>query len=51
MIEEKKINILIIGAGKGGTLLLEMLSREELVTVIGVVDVNLKASGIILARS
>ncbi|MDD5633935.1 MAG: PAS domain-containing protein, partial [Candidatus Omnitrophica bacterium] len=45
-----KINILIIGAGKGGVELLNLLRNFEAVNIIGVVDVNENAPGLQLAR-
>ncbi len=42
----KKTNILIVGAGKGGDALIDVLSRDELVNIIGVVDPRPDAPGI-----
>lgn len=42
--------VLILGAGRGGTALLEMFLEDNLVKVIAVADKNELASGIILAR-
>jgi signal transduction histidine kinase len=47
---EAKINVLIIGAGKGGAALLEMFCNSETVNIIGVVDINKDAPGIKLAK-
>ena len=42
--------VLIIGAGPGGNALLDIFSKEEGIKVLGVVDNNLNAMGIHLAR-
>ena len=42
---------LILGAGEGGTAVLEMLNDEELVDVVGIADVNPRAPGMRLARA
>lgn len=47
---EKKTNILIIGAGKGGTALVELFHNDPTVNILGVVDIDLKAPGIKLAK-
>ncbi len=47
----KKERILIVGAGKGGTALLNMFKEFPLLDIIGVVDINMDAEGIKLARS
>ncbi len=41
----------VLGAGRGGTSILEMLLDEDLVEVVGVVDVNPDAEGIALAKA
>lgn len=41
---------LIIGAGKGGTALLEMFMEDSLVTVVAIADVNPDAPGLNLAK-
>jgi PAS domain S-box-containing protein len=46
---EGKINILIIGAGKGGSLLTDLFYKSETVNILGVVDINADAPGIKLA--
>ena len=43
-------NILIIGAGKGGTALIELFSTSETVKIIGVVDTDKDAPGIKMAE-
>lgn len=50
MNPKKKNNIVIIGAGKGGTALIELFKDSEAVNILGVVDVNTDAPGIRLAR-
>ncbi len=42
--------VMIIGGGRGGSALLEMFLEDEWVTVTALVDPNLEAKGIILAR-
>jgi two-component system sensor histidine kinase DegS len=42
--------VVIVGAGKGGRALLEMLVGDPTVTIAGIVDVNPWAPGIDLAR-
>jgi len=42
--------VLIIGAGRGGTALLEMFLEERLVNVVAIVDTNADAPGIRLAQ-
>jgi PAS domain S-box-containing protein len=46
----KKTNILLVGAGRGGTALIELFLGNESVNIIGVVDNNSKAPGIELAQ-
>ncbi len=46
----KRIKTLIIGAGRGGKSLLEILSQDEEVEIVGIVDINSKAPGIELAK-
>jgi PAS domain S-box-containing protein len=41
--------VLIVGAGKGGTSLLKLLSETEKLEVIGIVDINKNAKGLELA--
>jgi len=50
----KKINgypVLIIGAGRGGSALLEMFQEDKLVEVVAIVDPNPEAPGIKMAQS
>ncbi len=47
---EAKINILIVGAGKGGAALVEMFCNSETVNIIGIADINRDAPGIKLAK-
>jgi len=47
---ESKTNILIIGAGKGGKLLIELFYNSGTVNIQGVVDTNADAPGMQLAR-
>jgi len=48
--KEDPRRVLILGAGDGGTSVLEMLRDEELVTIVGVADSNPDAEGMVLAR-
>lgn len=41
--------ILILGAGRGGTAMIEMLAGEPLVRLVGIVDTNPQAPGLALA--
>lgn len=43
--------IMIIGAGKGGTAILKMLKETEVLNVRAIVDRNLDAPGVLLAKS
>ncbi len=43
--------VLILGAGRGGSALLEMFLEDDLVNIIAIVDSNPEAPGIRLARS
>lgn len=45
-----RIKLLIIGAGKGGAMLVDVFSDEPLIKVEGVVDINPEAHGIKIAR-
>lgn len=49
-MSEHKTNILIVGAGKGGSLVIDMFSESDTVHIIGVVDVNPHAPGIKTAQ-
>jgi transcriptional regulator with PAS, ATPase and Fis domain len=42
--------IIIVGAGKGGTALLELFREDPTVKIVGVADINERASGLALAR-
>lgn len=44
------LKVIILGAGKGGTALIDLLARGAGVQVVGVVDNNARASGLRLAR-
>jgi len=46
----RKRNILIVGAGRGGTALIKVLKGDALINIIAVVDKNSRAPGIRLAR-
>lgn len=46
-----KIRIGIIGAGKTGKPLIELLARQNFVEIVKVADINEKAPGIALARA
>ncbi|MFH1782104.1 MAG: hypothetical protein ABH848_00620 [Candidatus Omnitrophota bacterium] len=49
-MEQDKINILIIGGGKGGTSLIDLFREDEAVNILGICDVDLDAPGIKLAE-
>src|SRR5699024_1640476 len=42
--------ILIVGAGTGGSALLKMLHATEQMEIVGIVDINEKASGVSIAQ-
>ncbi len=44
-------NIVIVGAGRGGMALLKLLKDDPTTKILGIVDVNPEAPGIILAKS
>ncbi|MEH7083824.1 sigma-54-dependent Fis family transcriptional regulator [Neobacillus drentensis] len=44
-------NVMIVGAGKGGTAILKILKESEVLKVSVVIDRNLNAPGILLART
>ncbi len=46
----KKTKILIVGAGKGGNLLIHMFHKSDLAKILGVVDKNPNAPGISIAK-
>ena len=46
----EKTNILIIGAGKGGLAILDLLNKSDNINVVGIVDVNPEAPAIKLAK-
>jgi two-component system sensor histidine kinase DegS len=46
----KKTHVAIIGAGRGGTSLIEIFHSDPLVKIRGVADIRSRASGILLAR-
>ncbi|MEH7305580.1 sigma 54-interacting transcriptional regulator [Neobacillus drentensis] len=43
-------NVMIVGAGKGGTAILKILKESEVLKVCAVIDRNLDAPGVLLAR-
>jgi dihydrodipicolinate reductase len=47
----KMQNVMIVGAGKGGTAVLKLLNETEVLQVKAVIDRNLDAPGIFLAQS
>src|SRR6476660_803212 len=42
--------VAIIGAGRGGTALMEIFAQDPLVKIVGIAEVNSKASGVKLAK-
>jgi len=49
-MEKKKTNIVIVGAGKGGVSFLNMFHQDEFVNILGIVDKNPEAQGMMLAQ-
>lgn len=49
-MSENKTNILIIGAGKRGTLIINLFHKSKTANIVGVVDINADAPGIKLAK-
>ncbi len=49
-LREDPRRAVIIGAGRGGSAIVEMLLEEDLVNVVAVVDTNADAPGMLLAR-
>ena len=45
------LRVIIVGAGKGGTALLELFTRSPDVEIVGMVDLNPEAPGLRLARN
>ncbi|MBI3994964.1 MAG: hypothetical protein HY349_03185 [Nitrospirae bacterium] len=45
-----KTHVAIIGAGHGGTSLIEIFRSDPLVKIVGVADIRLRAPGVLLAR-
>ncbi|HFB99166.1 MAG TPA: AAA family ATPase, partial [Phaeodactylibacter sp.] len=48
--KEHKANIILVGAGRGGTALLEIFHDDPTINIIGIVDINPDARGIGLAQ-
>lgn len=46
----KKSKVVIVGAGKGGSAIIEMLNKDPVVKITGVVDIRKDAAGIKLAK-
>jgi signal transduction histidine kinase len=51
MGEEQSLNVAIIGAGRGGSALIELFTRCKGVTITGIADSNPDAPGLTLARN
>jgi len=49
-MENNIVNILIIGAGKGGTTLIDLFHKCSTVRILGVADIKVDASGMKLAE-
>jgi len=49
-MENNTVNILIIGAGKGGTALIELFHKCSMVRILGVADIKVDAPGMKLAE-
>ncbi|MEK7273562.1 MAG: Gfo/Idh/MocA family oxidoreductase, partial [Nitrospirota bacterium] len=43
-------NVAIIGAGRGGTALMEIFANDPLVQIVGIAEVNAQAPGVALAK-
>lgn len=43
-------NVAIIGAGRGGTALMEIFANDPLVQIVGIAEVNTQAPGVVLAK-
>jgi signal transduction histidine kinase len=50
-VSPSTIRVIIVGAGKGGTALLELFTRSPDVEIVGMVDINPEAPGLRLARN
>jgi len=50
ILKEDPHRAVILGAGEGGTAILEMLLDEKLVSVVGIVDTNPQAPGLAIAK-
>jgi two-component system, NtrC family, sensor kinase len=50
MESDEPLKVLIVGAGKGGTALIDLFARASGVEVVGVADTNPRAPGLRLAR-
>ncbi|MFH1836640.1 MAG: hypothetical protein ABH862_00815 [Candidatus Omnitrophota bacterium] len=49
-MENRKLNIIVVGAGMGGCSLIEIFKDSETVNIVGVIDINTEAPGIHLAQ-
>ena len=43
-------HVVIIGAGHGGTALMEIFATDPLVRIVGVAEINSRAPGLVLAK-
>jgi len=50
-LKEDPHRAVVLGAGRGGSAILEMLLDEDLVSVVAIVDINSEAPGLALARA
>jgi signal transduction histidine kinase len=50
-VSPSTIRVIIVGAGKGGTALLELFTRSPDVEIVGMADINPEAPGLRLARN
>lgn len=50
-VSPSTLRVIIVGAGKGGTALLELFTRSPDVEIVGMVDLNPEAPGLRLARN
>ena len=42
--------VAIIGAGRGGTALMEIFAEDPLVNIVGIAEIRVKTKGVLLAR-
>jgi len=50
-MKDKKKKVLIVGAGKGGSALINLFKDTGIVEIVGVVDIDMRAPGVLLAKN